>query len=110
MAEPEFDLKGIFDDDYLYFYAERVGDAHSDADVDLIWRIGNLEPDMDVLDLACGHGRIANRLAQRGCRVTGLDAASAFLDRGTCRCRRPRGRGGLRPGRHARPAVERPVR
>ena len=36
---------------------------------------------MEVLDLACGHGRIANRLAERGCRVTGLDAVPLFLDR-----------------------------
>lgn len=36
---------------------------------------------MEVLDLACGHGRIANVLAARGCRVTGLDATPLFLDR-----------------------------
>jgi SAM-dependent methyltransferase len=35
---------------------------------------------MEVLDLACGHGRIANRLAARGARVTGLDATPLFLD------------------------------
>lgn len=34
---------------------------------------------MDVLDLACGHGRIANRLASRGARVVGLDATALFL-------------------------------
>jgi SAM-dependent methyltransferase len=36
---------------------------------------------MEVLDLACGHGRIANRLAERGARVTGLDRSALFLDR-----------------------------
>ncbi len=35
---------------------------------------------MEVLDLACGHGRIANRLAERGARVTGLDRTLLFLD------------------------------
>jgi 2-polyprenyl-3-methyl-5-hydroxy-6-metoxy-1,4-benzoquinol methylase len=35
---------------------------------------------MEVLDLACGHGRIANRLTQRGARVTGLDATPLFLE------------------------------
>ena len=35
---------------------------------------------MEVLDLACGHGRIANRLAQRGAQVTGLDATPLFLE------------------------------
>jgi SAM-dependent methyltransferase len=34
-----------------------------------------------VLDLACGHGRIANRLAAKGARVTGLDATALFLER-----------------------------
>ena len=46
----------------------------------MIWRTLALEPGMDVLDLACGHGRIANRLAQRGARVTGLDATPMFLE------------------------------
>jgi SAM-dependent methyltransferase len=36
---------------------------------------------MEVLDLACGHGRIANRLAAKGARVTGLDATPLFLER-----------------------------
>jgi SAM-dependent methyltransferase len=35
---------------------------------------------VEVLDLACGHGRIANRLAERGTRVTGLDSTPLFLD------------------------------
>lgn len=34
---------------------------------------------MEVLDLACGHGRIAARLAQRGCHLTGLDSSPLFL-------------------------------
>lgn len=33
-----------------------------------------------MLDVPCGHGRIANRLAQRGARVTGVDADAYFLD------------------------------
>ena len=36
---------------------------------------------MSVLDLACGHGDLANRLAARGCLVTGLDSSVIFLDR-----------------------------
>src|SRR3546814_19852825 len=39
------------------------------------------EPGMEVLDLGCGHGRIANRLAERGCRVPGLDLSPTFLKR-----------------------------
>ena len=52
-----------------------------DSEADAVWRLLELEPDMEVLDLACGHGRIANRLAERGARVTGLDATASFLER-----------------------------
>jgi SAM-dependent methyltransferase len=39
---------------------------------------------MELLDLACGHGRLANRPAARGCQVTGLDASPPFLDHARC--------------------------
>ena len=71
----------VFDEDYLYFYEDLIGDEVSDRQAELIWRLLELEPGMDVLDLACGHGRIGNRLAERGARVTGLDATPMFLDR-----------------------------
>jgi cyclopropane fatty-acyl-phospholipid synthase-like methyltransferase len=73
------DREEVFDDDYLYFYEDWLTDEASDAQADLIWRLLGLEPGMEVLDLACGHGRIANRLAGRGARVTGLDATPMFL-------------------------------
>ncbi|HET9675249.1 MAG TPA: methyltransferase domain-containing protein [Gaiellaceae bacterium] len=71
----------LFDEDYLYFYEDVLSDERSDLAVDLVWRLLELEPGMEVLDLACGHGRIANRLAERGARVTGLDATPLFLER-----------------------------
>ena len=71
----------LFDEDYLYFYEDVLRDEQSDLEAELIWRLLELEPEMEVLDLACGHGRIANRLAERGARVTGLDATPLFLDR-----------------------------
>lgn len=80
MTEPAFDAEGLFGDDYLYFFADHL-DARGDAETDLVWRLLDLRPGMEVLDLACGHGRIANRLAARGCRVTGLDSSQPFLDR-----------------------------
>jgi ubiquinone/menaquinone biosynthesis C-methylase UbiE len=79
VSGPAFDFDKVFDEDYLYFYEPRLAEA-SDADAKTIWRLLKLEPDMTVLDLACGHGRIANRLAERGARVTGLDATPLFLD------------------------------
>jgi SAM-dependent methyltransferase len=90
-----FDAAGMYDDDYLYFFAapEGLGEfaAHGppvpgagssgEAVADLTWRLLELRPDMSVLDLACGHGELGNRLAGRGCRVTGLDSSEVFLDR-----------------------------
>jgi SAM-dependent methyltransferase len=78
MSEPTFDFEGAFDEDYLYFYADRL-DRTTDSDTELIWQLLELEPGMEVLDLACGHGRIATRLAQRGCHLTGLDSSPLFL-------------------------------
>lgn len=40
-----------------------------------------LEPPARVLDLACGHGRVALELARRGYRVTGLDLSAPSLER-----------------------------
>jgi len=75
------DREQVFDDDYLYFYETWLTDEMSDRQSELIWRLLELEPGMEVLDLACGHGRIANRLATRGAHVTGLDATPLFLER-----------------------------
>jgi SAM-dependent methyltransferase len=80
MTEPASDTAALFDDDYLYFFEERL-EKTSDADTDRVWNVLELEPGMEVLDLGCGHGRIANRLAARGCRVTGLDLSDTFLRR-----------------------------
>ncbi|MDA3626844.1 methyltransferase domain-containing protein [Saccharopolyspora sp. WRP15-2] len=77
--EPEFDAEGLFDDDYLYFYQDLI-DPRSDAEADQIWDLLGLEPGAELLDLACGHGRLANPLAALGCRVTGLDSAGTFLE------------------------------
>jgi len=70
----------VFGEDYLYFYEAWLDDELSEAQTGLIWDVLGLEEGDEVLDVPCGHGRIANRLAQRGARVTGLDADSFFLD------------------------------
>jgi 2-polyprenyl-3-methyl-5-hydroxy-6-metoxy-1,4-benzoquinol methylase len=53
-----------------------------------VWNLLGLADGAEVLDLACGHGRIANRLAGMGARVTGLDATPLFLDLGRADARR----------------------
>lgn len=70
-----------FGEDYLYFYETWLTDDVSERQTDLVWRLLELEPGTEVLDVACGHGRIANRLAERGAGVTGLDADPFFLAR-----------------------------
>ena len=79
MSGPLFEFSEVFDDDYLYFYGPDL-EVVSDAQAETIWQLLDLAPGMEVLDLACGHGRIANRLAQRGVRVTGLDPTPLFLE------------------------------
>jgi len=69
----------LFDDDYLYFYADVLDDERSDADAEVVARLLSLRPGMRVLDVPCGEGRIAGRLAQRGCEVVGLDSSRPFL-------------------------------
>jgi SAM-dependent methyltransferase len=71
----------LFGEEYLYFYEGLLTDDLSDAQADLIWRVLGLAEAAEVLDVPCGHGRIANRLAARGARVTGLDADPFFLER-----------------------------
>ena len=87
-----FDATAMYDEDYLHFFAgprtaaahgpvvgtAYSGDTHA---TDLVWRLLAMEPGITVLDLACGHGTLANALAVRGCRVTGLDSSAVFLRR-----------------------------
>ena len=80
MTEPTFDFDQVFDEDYLYFYERREAEV-TEREIEEIWRLLKLEPGMELLDLGCGHGRIANGLAERGARVTGLDATPLFLKR-----------------------------
>jgi SAM-dependent methyltransferase len=70
----------LFDEDYLYFYGEVLGPERSEADAELVTRLLSLHPGSRVLDVPCGEGRIAGRLARRGCEVVAVDAAERFLE------------------------------
>ena len=76
----EFEFEGVFDEDYLYFY-ETFLDERTPQEVDHIVELFELEPGAEILDCPCGHGRISNPLAERGFRVTGLDATEVFIER-----------------------------
>ncbi len=79
MTDATFDREAVFDDDYLYFYSQVLTPERSAEEAGVIWRLLGLEHGRNVLDLACGHGRIANELAARGAEVTGLDATPQYL-------------------------------
>ena len=80
--EPAFDFDAVFDpDDYLYFYEPMLTPERTQREVALIWTLLGLRPGQAVLDLACGHGRVAVPLAAMGVRVTGLDRSPGFLAR-----------------------------
>jgi SAM-dependent methyltransferase len=79
---PETDLDAVFcADDYLYFYGDSISDEYTREQVAFLVRELGLETRMKILDLACGHGRHANRLALLGHLVTGVDRSREFLDR-----------------------------
>ncbi|MEV6841989.1 methyltransferase domain-containing protein [Actinoplanes sp. NPDC051411] len=93
MTADLFDATAMYEEDYLHFFASLqggppthgpvVGTAYpgASAAADLVWRLLDLRPGAEVLDLCCGHGALANELAARGCRVTGLDSSEVFLAR-----------------------------
>jgi len=81
MTEHGMRATGVWNDDYLYFSEQILDRERSDRDARLIMLLGDLGPGGRVLDVPCGDGRIANRLAAAGCRVTGIDANEAFLER-----------------------------
>lgn len=76
-----FDASAVFDADYLYFYADMMAPEKTAAQVELIVRLlGGTVSGQKILDVACGHGRIANGLAEHGGVVTGVDASAFFID------------------------------
>jgi SAM-dependent methyltransferase len=79
LVSVRFDFEATFGDDYLYFYRRMLTDELSERDTDDIVTLLGLAPGDSVLDAPCGHGRISNRLADRGCEVVGVDASELFL-------------------------------
>ena len=69
----------IFGEDYLHFYADLFGAERSDADAEVVARLLSIETGMRIIDVPCGEGRIAGRLARRGAEVVGIDASERFI-------------------------------
>jgi ubiquinone/menaquinone biosynthesis C-methylase UbiE len=75
-----FDIEQVFGSDYLYFYGPQLTDERNRQEAEEIVGTLRLGPGSRVLDAPCGNGRIANRLAEAGCVVTGVDVSPDFLD------------------------------
>ena len=77
----QFDLDAVFEvDDYLFVYGDELTDERSEAEVAELVRLFKLDTPLKILDLACGFGRHANRLAALGHTVTGVDYMPGFLE------------------------------
>lgn len=77
----KFDFKAVFEpNDYLYFYQDGLTSERTEREVNFIIKFLKLKKPMEILDLACGHGRHSNLLASCGYRITGIDITKGFLD------------------------------
>lgn len=68
-------------DEVAEFYALGQPDAYdADKDLALFDLVGPLQGE-HVIDVACGHGRIARELARRSAHVVGVDISAALIER-----------------------------
>jgi SAM-dependent methyltransferase len=80
-SQAPFDLSAVFAvDDYMVFYGDDLTDERSEAEVAALVELLELDSPKKILDLACGFGRHANRLAALGHAVTGVDLTPGFLE------------------------------
>lgn len=68
------------DGSYLRLWSSHLTPERTEREVAGILDLLRPTPGAAILDLACGQGRIAVPLAQRGYRVTGLDLSEQLLD------------------------------
>ncbi len=71
--------KKFFDEDYPKVYQERLSEDATAHEVAFVERTLGLKVGDRVLDLACGQGRHAIALAQRGMVVTAQDLTEEYL-------------------------------
>ncbi|GLY02738.1 MULTISPECIES: class I SAM-dependent methyltransferase [Actinoplanes] len=62
---------------YIAEVGEKVTDGGTAGLLDLAGQVDGL----DILDVACGHGRITRELARRGARPTGVDLSATLVER-----------------------------
>ncbi len=71
-------------DEVAEWYADLLTSKRNDLQTDLVWPgvIKLLEPleETRILDIACGEGSFARKLAGRGAKVTGIDTSEKLID------------------------------
>jgi SAM-dependent methyltransferase len=78
--KPLFELETVFEvEDYLLTYGDDLTDERTEAEVASLVKSIELDSPQKILDLACGFGRHANRLAALGHTVIGIDYMPGFL-------------------------------
>jgi len=76
----EFNFEETFNaEEYLYFYRDFLTQERLKKEINFLVKYAELNQPLEILDLACGHGRHANALAQLGHKVTGIDITDGFL-------------------------------
>ncbi|AHF80660.1 class I SAM-dependent methyltransferase [Thermococcus paralvinellae] len=76
-----FNIEEVFDvDDYMYFYSEKLTEERTQKEVEFLVKALELKGPKRILDLACGFGRHAIKLAELGHEVVGVDIMEGFLE------------------------------
>ncbi|MES0151781.1 class I SAM-dependent methyltransferase [Mesorhizobium sp. M0012] len=76
-----FEIEEYFNEDYFHFGDVVNPPEISGRQAGVIWNLLSLKQGSSVLELGCGYGRITNRLAEKGARVTGLDISPILLSK-----------------------------
>ncbi|RUV02473.1 class I SAM-dependent methyltransferase [Mesorhizobium sp. M1A.F.Ca.IN.020.03.2.1] len=73
------ELELYFNEDYVHFGDVINPPEASNKQADSIWGFLSISQDSSILELGCGYGRITNRLAKKGARVSGIDISPVLL-------------------------------
>lgn len=73
----------VFDmiaNEYDSWYVTKLGSFVDKVETDLAFEMIKLSPGMKILDVGCGTGNFSIKLAQRGCKVVGIDISDEMLE------------------------------